>query len=94
MEPLVDVEICTGTTCFVMGAGHLLELAEELPTRLRGVVSISGSHCLGVCNRTDCGRPPFAKVNGELIANASAESLVAACDRVLEGLRGASNETV
>lgn len=94
MEPLVDIEICTGTTCFVMGAGHLLELGEELPIHLRGLVSVSGSHCLGACTRSDCGKPPFAKVNGVLFANASAESLIAACEQELEKLKGGPNEPV
>jgi NADH:ubiquinone oxidoreductase subunit E len=85
MEPIIDVEICTGTTCFVMGAGYLLELVDELPERLRGRVSVCGAHCLGVCNRTDCGKPPFAKVDGVLIANATVESLIDACDRALKG---------
>ena len=93
MEPMIDVEICTGTTCFVMGAGHLMELADDLPAHLRGVVSVAGSHCLGACHRTDLGRPPFAKVNGQLIADASVENLVAACTVALEMLKEeASNE--
>lgn len=94
MEPLIDVEICTGTTCFVMGAGHLMELADDLPAHLRGVVSIAGSHCLGACTRTDLGKPPFAKVNGQLIADASAETLVEACICALEALKGGAHEPV
>lgn len=94
MEPLIDIEICTGTTCFVMGAGHLLELADELPMRLRGWVHVNGAHCLGVCNRSDQGKPPFAKVNGQLIADASVENLVAACDRALETAKGGPDESV
>lgn len=94
MESFVEVEICTGTTCFVMGAGHLLDLEDQLPTRLNGRVHLSGSHCLGVCNRTDCGKPPFARVNGTLIAEASVERLVAACDRALNTMKGVLNDPV
>jgi len=88
MDELIDVEICTGTTCFVMGAGHLLNLAEELPARLRPHVNICGSHCLGVCGDPRNGRPPFARVNRMLLSNVSAERLIEACDRMLIGSKG------
>ncbi|QHI68382.1 NADH-quinone oxidoreductase subunit NuoE family protein [Tichowtungia aerotolerans] len=94
MDKIVDVEICTGTTCFVMGAGHLMSLAEELPERLKGSVSIRFARCLGVCSVPDNGRPPFATVNGALIENASVENLVAACDLLLSGEKGMNYETV
>ena len=83
MNEIIDVEICTGTTCFVMGAGHLLNLSKELPERLKSHVNISGSHCLGNCSNPADGKPPFATVNGRLIANATAEGLIAACDQEL-----------
>ncbi len=94
MSKIIDVEICTGTTCFVMGAGHLMNLAEDLPSRLKGVVSVRGSHCLGLCGQPENGSPPFATVNGVLIANASAENLVAACDQLLADGKGADHEPV
>lgn len=84
MNASVTVEICTGTTCFVMGGGHLLNLADELPDRLKGRVEISGSHCLKVCDNPHSGRPPFARVNRALVSNASIESLIEACDRALK----------
>ncbi len=88
MSDGVDVEICTGTTCFVMGAGHLLNLAEELPERLRTHVNICGSHCLGVCTDPKNGKPPFARVNGELFSDVSVESIIAACDQALADREG------
>lgn len=80
MNEIIDIEICTGTTCFVMGGGHLMNLSSELPERLKRHVNISGSHCLGNCANPAGGKPPFATVNGRVIANATAESLIAACD--------------
>jgi len=94
MSDLIDVEICTGTTCFVMGAGHLLNLAEELPERLRGVVSIRGSHCLGFCDDPSKGKPPFARVNEELLSEVSVESIIAACDQALANAKGGGDHAV
>lgn len=88
MQTSVIVEICTGTTCFVMGGGHLLNLPEELPERLKGRVEITGAHCLKVCDNPHCGRPPFVRVNQKLLSNASIESIIEACDRVLNSTKG------
>lgn len=94
MSKIIDVEICTGTTCFVMGAGHLMNLAEDLPERLKSSVNIRGSHCFGVCSQPGNGAPPFAKVNGALIANATAENLIVACDLLLGSGKGADHDSV
>lgn len=88
MQTSVIVEICTGTTCFVMGGGHLLSLPDELPERLKGRVEIIGSHCLKVCDNPHVGRPPFARVNQKLLSNASIESIITACDRALDDVKG------
>jgi len=88
MNATIDVEICTGTTCYVMGAGHLLNLEEELPAELRQAVAIRGAHCLNVCHEASRGRPPFARVNGRLLANVSRESIIEACEAVLQAEGG------
>jgi len=88
MNPLIKVEICTGTTCFVMGAGHLLNLSEELPERLQGRVELSGSHCLGFCNDPSNGKPPFARVDQKLFSEVSVKSIIAACDQALADRKG------
>jgi len=88
MNTPVVVDICTGTTCFVMGAGHLLNLIEELPDRLKDRVDLRGSHCLGLCGDPQNGKPPFVRVDQILLSNASTESILAACDRALAQQEG------
>lgn len=92
MKKTVTVEICTGTTCFVMGAGHLLNLPDELPEELKDLVDIRGTHCLGVCNNPANGIPPFARVGQTLMSDVSAESIIKACFRILNSEDG--NEPV
>ncbi|MBI9020209.1 MAG: (2Fe-2S) ferredoxin domain-containing protein [Verrucomicrobia bacterium] len=91
MNTSVTVEICTGTTCFVMGAGHLLNLSEELPARLKDRVDLRGAHCLGVCNDPQNGKPPFARVDQKLLSDVSIESIIAACDRALADREGGAH---
>ena len=47
----IQVEICTGTACFVMGASELMLLEEKLPESLKDKVEITGSTCMGNCHR-------------------------------------------
>lgn len=67
----VNVSICTGTTCHLMGAAHLLTLDEVLDPCTRDHVEISGAHCLGLCNNESNGKAPFAMVDGQVVANAT-----------------------
>ena len=71
----VDITICTGTTCYVMGACELLNLKEqtaELPCQ----VEIKGASCLGLCKEGKYGKAPFARVNEQIIENANIHKIV------------------
>ena len=75
----IKVSICTGTTCYVMGASELLLLEEVLPEHLKDVVEIEGVTCLEKCKSTGVGKSqaPFVMVDDELISSASVQSVIA-----------------
>ena len=86
MERNIDIRICTGTTCYVMGASDLLTLEDHIPEDLKPCVSISGSTCLGYCKPGDGGlpggrKPPFVEVCGKLIEQASIDKIIAAAEK-------------
>lgn len=72
------VRICTGTTCFIMGASHLQRIEDDLPEDLAARVHIEASHCLGSCNDPEAGRPPFVMVDDTLITEATLDTLIEA----------------
>ena len=84
-EKEISVQICTGTTCYVMGASDLLTLEDYIPARLRRTVKISGSTCLGICKETGL-KPPFVRIRGKLIARATIE-------KILEAVRAENEDT-
>ena len=49
----IEVEICMGTTCFIMGGESLQELASILQRKYPDKVDTKGIVCHGLCN-TDC----------------------------------------
>lgn len=72
----IKVSICTGTACYVMGASELLLLEEKLPAELKDSVIIEGVNCLDKCKNPKNGKSPFVLVDGELISNASLETII------------------
>ena len=70
MEKLI-VTICTGTTCFVMGAGDILEIKDHLSMEVAERVEIIGSNCMEMCKEEQYGKAPFVKVNDVLVCEAT-----------------------
>lgn len=77
----ITVMICTGTTCFVMGAGNLLELKEHLSEEVAQKVEIVGSNCLDMCKEEQYGKAPFVKVNEKLICEATVPKVIEEVNR-------------
>ena len=78
MEERISVVVCVGTACYVLGGSELLEVGERLPLALRDRVRLEGCTCMGLCGGSGAERPPFARVNGRLVAGATAERLAQA----------------
>lgn len=78
----IQVEICLGTTCFVMGSSHLQDLIEIIPRRYNDKVEVLGKPCLGLCSQ-DCeySQAPYVKVDEEVVSQATVEKVL----KVIEG---------
>jgi len=73
----IIIRICSGTTCFVMGAAELQTLVEHLPPALKERVDIQLSHCLGLCNDRNFSRAPFVTIDGEPMGEATIPGIIA-----------------
>lgn len=76
MSELLEVQICYGTLCFVMGGSAFEMIEEKLPEDIKGKVLVKGMNCPGFCNSQANGRPPFVKVNGKMIADANIHKII------------------
>jgi len=79
----VRVELCMGTTCYVMGAAQLVDFAQNLPEEFRDRVEVTGVRCLGLCGNENFSGAPFARVNGIVIDAATVERISDALRKVL-----------
>ncbi len=72
----INVKICLGTTCYVMGASDLQMIKEYLPETIASNVLLNGSPCLDYCfNQEEYGKPPFVEVNGKILGEATIEKV-------------------
>ena len=83
MTNKINLKICVGTMCYVMGGAELKDAVETLPSEMLEYLNITYSPCLG------CGdglRPPFIEINGKKIAGVSKNNLI---QIVIEEIRDA-----
>ena len=70
MEPLV-VEICAGTSCYLLGSQDLIDAVETLPPEKRSKIELRGITCLKAC-----GRGPNVRIRGVVLSNMTPERLL------------------
>ncbi len=85
MDKICRVTVCTGTACFVMGGAEILALEDRLPQDLRGRVILEGMACLGLCKDRKGGHPPFVRIDGEILAEATLDRVLARLEARLGG---------
>lgn len=74
----ITVELCMGTTCFVMGSSALPDFLDSLSPEQRSAVVVKHSPCMGLCKDQKYGKAPYARVDGEVISSANALKLAEA----------------
>lgn len=80
----VEVKICMGTTCFVMGSSNLQSLIELVPRKFKDKVGVSGMACLGMCSSSgEYSKAPYVKVNDVVVQEATIDKVVEEIERQL-----------
>lgn len=76
MDHKIEIKICVGTLCYIMGNAELQLLQEKLPQQFRDKVRISTSTCLNHCYKLKEHKPPFIEINGEVVSQASTNKVI------------------
>lgn len=80
----INVKVCLGTTCFVMGSSNLQELIETVPAKYGDAVEVAGVPCLGLCSIDwEYSRAPYVKVDDDVVYQATVEKVLNAIERKL-----------
>lgn len=75
MDNKLEVRICTGTLCYVMGGADLQLLDEHLSPEILERVEIKGAPCLDCCNTGEKHSAPYVKVGDVLVSEATLEKV-------------------
>lgn len=70
-----QLEICCGTTCYMLGANRLLNIENEMPAELRSLTDVRALPCLGLCSNKELAGAPYVRLNGQIIEQATAEKI-------------------
>lgn len=81
----ICIEICLGTTCFVMGASKLQDLESLIPPKYKNFVDIKAATCLDLCKNTAYMKAPFVKIDDEVIPEANVEKILKIIESKLNG---------
>ena len=80
----INVKVCLGTTCFVMGGANLQELIDLVPRKYGDKVEVSGITCLGQCSINDeYSKAPYVQVDNIVVSEATVEKVLLAIDEKL-----------
>ena len=78
MDKKIQVVICAGTLCHVVGGAELFTLSEHLPAELSRAVEIKGCPCLDRCKSLGTKNAPFVTVGGTVVERATIETVIGA----------------
>ncbi len=73
---MIKLDICQGTTCYVMGAAKLATLVNSLPDDLKDNVTVRGIRCSGHCKDGAYGDAPYVVIDGVVHGSATCESVI------------------
>jgi len=92
MSAKVQVQICVGTACHIMGAADLVMIEDLLERSLRERVEVSGVTCMDLCKDEANGKPPFVVIDGETLSEATLDKVLARIEqrarRLIDGETG------
>ena len=80
----IHVEICAGTTCFVLGSVQFESFEESLPAQWRSSVEVTASRCLGLCRKGKFSGAPYVRINSVPFGNATPEKVMEVIAEMLD----------
>lgn len=82
----VTVKICSGTSCFVMGAAQIQALEFTPPEDIADKIDIVEVRCMNLCKDTTAkyNRGPFVMVGDELVEEATYEKVVTKIRKIIQ----------
>lgn len=73
----IKIQICNGTTCFVMNGSNQQALSEILKSKYQDKIEIVAVRCFEFCSQKDAfSKAPFVKVDEQIIDQANIDKII------------------
>lgn len=73
MNP-IKIEVCCGTTCYMLGGAKLLNLESQIPEAWKPYIDLCAIPCRQYCeSNSSLGSAPFIIIDGQVYGNATEE---------------------
>lgn len=79
----IKVNICIGTTCFVMGASKLQNFEEFIPKKCKEFLDIRTQSCLNLCQNNEYTKSPYVTLDDEVLTEVTTDKLIEAIENKL-----------
>lgn len=80
----IQIQVCIGTTCYLLGAANFDELITVLERKFKDKIEVKTTSCLGLCSKDEKSlKSPYVKIDDEIISEATIEKVTAAINRKL-----------
>lgn len=80
----IKVQICQGTTCYVMGGNTNKSMLDTLNEKYGDKIEITSVRCFEICHKQDSfSKAPYVYVEDELISSANVEKVINAIESKL-----------
>ncbi len=83
---MINVKICTGTHCYIMGESDLFSFIDELSKSEASLVKVEGSTCLDLCKEYNSSAP-YVLIDDEVISNANKEVILGRVKDLLDRMQ-------
>lgn len=80
----IQVKICCGTTCYMLGASKLMKMEMLMPPEWQELVDVSAIPCMEECYSDNLCGAPYVRVNHVLLRHATVESVFEAIQDILK----------
>ena len=86
-EEKLLVEVCCGTSCYILGGKELLNWVEAEMNTFADRVDFRAVPCLNACETDHLGEAPFVRINGVISGGMTIRKLSVAIQAALEGAK-------
>lgn len=73
---MIEITICSGTLCHIMGGAEIFEIEDKLPELFEEPVTLKAAPCLGRCEGLKRVKPPCILINNKPMDEASIEKII------------------